>query len=178
MPRYFAPVFHVFRQLRGNAAGRTRLNEADRERHRRETCCFYCGQPDHLSQQCSLGAQKQPTSCRNLCPRSSPVSQFQSPRMIDSGAAGTFIDQNIVKQLNIPTQLLPRHQKIQTIDGGHFGECIRTQPMCLNVSVLHQEYITLLITVSPGHPIILGLLWMEQHNPSISWSDKEITKWS
>lgn len=106
---------------------------------------------------------------------------FAFTAIIDSGAAENFIDQETVTQLNIPMEPLPKPRKIQAIDGGPIGGGFithRTLPLLLQVGALHQEYISLLITQSPKHPLILGFPWMEIHNPQLSWSDKQLTRWS
>ncbi len=57
-------------------------------------------------------------------------------------------------------------------------------PMCMKCAIqinwpcLHTETINLFVFQSPQTPIILGLPWLERHNPSISWSERQITQWS
>ncbi len=53
-----------------------------------------------------------------------------------------------------------------------------TEEMQLRVGALHTETISLFVFQSPQTPIILGLPWLEKHNPSISWSERQITQWS
>lgn len=88
--------------------------------------------------------------------------------LIDSGAAGNFIDQDTVNQLNVPIQTLQQPCKIQAIDGGGGTISCCTEPFSLQIGALHKESIMLYITVSVKHPIILGLSWLNQHNSLIS----------
>lgn len=100
-------------------------------------------------------------------------------QLIDSGVAGNFIDQNPVHRYNIPVCPLIQPHKIQATDGAPIGKghiSHGTEP--LQISTLHRESIVFYVTVSSRHPIILGLPWLEQHNPCISWTNKQITHWS
>lgn len=43
---------------------------------------------------------------------------------------------------------------------------------------MHSEVASLFITETSIIPIVLGLPWLQTHNPRISWSGQEITAWS
>lgn len=61
----------------------------------------------------------------------------------------------------------------QTTKGGPISTCttmICSSPLLLQISAIHQESISFLVTVTMNHSIILGFHWMHL--------DKEITKWS
>lgn len=82
-----------------------------------------------------------------------------------------------IMKLNIPTQSLQHHLKINAIDGGPIGNgtiTVCANALLLQVSAVHQESISFPITTK--HPIILGFHWMHLHDPEISWLNKEITK--
>lgn len=86
-----------------------------------------------------------------------------------------------MSKLNIPTQLLPHSLHIHAIEGGSIRSgtithC--TQPLLLQVSVLHQECISFLVTITAKHQMILWFPWMQLHDSHISWADKEIIQWS
>lgn len=96
------------------------------------------------------------------------------PVLLNSGAAGIFIDANTMRCLNI-TNLMPQPIRIQVTDGRPIRKGIinwHTQLISLQVWALHHENIKLLVITSPKPPVILGLPWMELHNPQLSWSDK------
>lgn len=42
------------------------------------------------------------------------------------------------------------------------------------MGALHQEILTFNIILSPRHPVILGFLWVCEHNPSIDWSSGQV----
>ncbi|XP_053499602.1 uncharacterized protein LOC128619445 [Ictalurus furcatus] len=79
-----------------------------------------------------------------------------SPKaLIDSGVAGNFIDQETILQYNIPVRPLSTPRHVQAIDGAPIGDGLITH-----------------------YPVVLGLPWLEHHNPQISWNQREITRWS
>lgn len=61
---------------------------------------------------------------------------------------------------------------------GTVTQCTQYEPIHLHISSVHYERISLYITVPPKQPLILGLPWIQVHNPWISWPEREITKWS
>ncbi len=61
---------------------------------------------------------------------------------------------------------------------GHRSSSLHHQRTAIMCWALHKELIRLFIFQSPQTPIILGLPWLERHNPSICWSERQITQWS
>ncbi|KAL1278510.1 hypothetical protein QQF64_025183 [Cirrhinus molitorella] len=89
--------------------------------------------------------------------------------MIDSGAAGDFLDLSLAKKLGIPTQILSYPQAVTALDGrplepGRVTEA--TQSLRLTILQHQQEEIFYLID-SPEFPVILGHPWLHRHNPRI-----------
>ncbi len=99
--------------------------------------------------------------------------------MIDSGAAGDFLDQSLAKELKIPTQLLPHPQAVKALDGrplelGRVTEATQS----LRLSVLqHQQEETFYLFDSPEFLVILGHPWLRRHNPRNDWSTGTILSW-
>lgn len=48
----------------------------------------------------------------------------------------------------------------------------------LQTGTLHTETIRFYIITSPHNTVILGLPWLHQHNPLISWREDRILKWN
>ncbi len=99
--------------------------------------------------------------------------------MIDSSAAGNFLDLSFAKERGIPTQLLPHPQVVTALDGrplepGRVTEA--TQFLRLTIHQHQQEEAFYLID-SPGYPVILGHPWLCTHNPWIDWSAGTILRW-
>ncbi len=100
--------------------------------------------------------------------------------LIDSGAVGNFIDATFARTHNIPLVPCVSHLAVAALDG---------RPLGSGPSPIHHRghtitcwspshRVELFVFQSPQTPIILGLPWLERHNPSISWSEKQITQWS
>lgn len=107
--------------------------------------------------------------------------RFTLSAVIDSESSGNFIDMQVAERLGIAIHLLKQPQQIYAINGAPIGTGTtthRTETIILQTSWLHKEEITLLITDSPKHDIILGLPWLKLHDPTISWKERTMTKWS
>uniref|UniRef100_A0A4W5RBM8 ribonuclease H n=1 Tax=Hucho hucho TaxID=62062 RepID=A0A4W5RBM8_9TELE len=105
--------------------------------------------------------------------------QHRVQAMIDSGAAGDFLDLTLAKELKIPTQLLPQPQAVTALDGrplepGKVTEA--TQSLRLTI-FQHQQEETFYLIDSPEYPIILGHPWLCRHNPQIDWPTGTILSW-
>ena len=101
--------------------------------------------------------------------------------LIDSGAEGNFIHAELVQELQIPLEPLDKPLKIAALAGepAVLGTIFHiTLPVRVDVSSVHSEHIQFLVLDSSEFSVILGLPWLEKHNPQISWSEKSITSWS
>ena len=90
-----------------------------------------------------------------------------SHALLDSGAMGNFINENLVMKLNLtrtPRVPLP----LMDVKGIKIGE-LRFQvtvTLCINQ---HDEKITLDVAPIGAHNLILGLPWLQMHNPTVNW---------
>ena len=101
--------------------------------------------------------------------------------MIDSGAKGNFIHVQQVERLQIPVQKLHSSLKVATLDGEPVGLGTITNittPLTVQTSALHQEELSFLVLEHSEFEVILGLPWLEKHNPNLSWAEHTIAKWS
>ena len=92
--------------------------------------------------------------------------------LIDSGAMGKFIHEDMVKQLNLtrtPRTPLP----LLDVKGIRIGELLHqvTLHMCIGA---HEERITLDVAPIGNHRLILGLPWLQAHDPDVTWSTGRI----
>lgn len=88
---------------------------------------------------------------------------------------------SFAKNNNVPLVPYDSHLEVAALDGRPLGSGrikFTTEDLQLSTGVLHTETIRLFVSQSPQNPIILGLPWLELHNPSISWTKKQITQWS
>ncbi len=101
----------------------------------------------------------------------------QVSALVDSGATSSFIDQTFVAQHNIHVVKKSTPVPIEVIDGRTIASGAithKTTPLELCIGK-HTEKIILNIISTPHHPIILGLPWLEAHNPIIDWRSRTLT---
>ena len=85
----------------------------------------------------------------------------------------------VVEELQIAVESLKTLLKVAALDGGPVGlgtVSQVTQPLSLMTSALHKEPLPFLVLEHSEFEMILGLPWLEKHNPSISWSDHTILR--
>ncbi|KAL0187602.1 hypothetical protein M9458_014701, partial [Cirrhinus mrigala] len=172
--------------------GFTHLTAEEREQRIQQHLCLYCGQPGHLRISCPTRPSTRKTSAVSSNHSSSttlviPVTlefnghSVNSSAVIDSGAAGNFTDVKFAHAHNIPLITCGSRVAVAALDGRPLGEGhvkFTTDDLVLRTGVLHTETIRLFTINSPQNPNILGLPWLEQHKPRISWSSKQILQWS
>ncbi len=157
----------------------------------RKNLCLYCGLSGHMRATCptrpSRNASAVSSNLNSSTTLEIPVTLMikgqitETSALIDSGAAGNFIDATFAKTHHIPLVPCVSHLAVVALDGRLLGSGrvqFITEEMQLRVGALHTETINLFVFQSPQTPIILGLPWLERHNPSISWSERQITQWS
>ena len=91
--------------------------------------------------------------------------------LLDSRVTSCFIDIRFSREQNIPSIKTTTPIPIEVIDGQTlFSNEITdlTIPLLLSMGA-HQEEITFHLIASPRHSIILGLSWLETHNPFVDW---------
>lgn len=171
--------------------GYTRFSTVEREWRRRNNLCIYCGEAGHLRATCPVNpALKNSAAVRSnhsfklFSVDSSLKFNGQTlnvKALIDSGAAGNFIDLAFAKTHHVSLLACEPGVTVEALDGCPLGSGEvqhTTQYLTLSFRTQHFETIQFFTIHSPGHPIILGLSWLESHNPQISWSDGKITRWS
>lgn len=87
----------------------------------------------------------------------------------------------VVEKLHLPTTTCFITLRITVVDNQPIGDGLithQTAPITLNNGLFHREGISLFITWAPLNSIILGLPWLQDHDPTIYWAYKELIKWS
>ncbi|KAI2655839.1 Transposon Tf2-6 polyprotein [Labeo rohita] len=171
--------------------GRTHLTEEERERRLRDNLCLYCGQPGHIRATCPIRPPRAaPSRVSAKIPNHSmsiPVTllingqKVATTAFVDSGAEGNFIDEAFAKLTHVPLIPCETRVAVAALDGRPLGTGevpFTTKDLTLLIGPLHSESIRLFTLHSPEHPIILGLPWLELHDPTISWTEHQIIKWS
>uniref|UniRef100_A0A8C1X6Z8 Retrotransposon gag domain-containing protein n=1 Tax=Cyprinus carpio TaxID=7962 RepID=A0A8C1X6Z8_CYPCA len=169
--------------------GTTQLSSTEREKRIRQHLCLYCEQAGHLRVSCPIRPSHQDSTAVSASLHSFGVPvvintggrRFETNAMIDSGAAGNFIDISFAETHDIPLLSCESPVAVAALDGRLLGSGrikYITPDIQLQIGALHTETIRLFAIDSPRNPIILGLPWLEKHNPRISWSTQEIVHWS
>ncbi len=171
--------------------GFTHLSTEERERRMHNNLCLYCGLPGHLRASCPTRPPRNPPSVSRTSTISSvleiPVTLrvngevIETTALIDSGAVGNLIDSAFSKAHRIPLVACESRLAVAALDGRPLGSGwiqFTTEDLSLCTGAFHTETIRMFVIQSPQTPIILGLPWLEKHNPTISWPDKQITQWS
>lgn len=85
-------------------------------------------------------------------------------------------------------RLSPRHNLpllatlicVQAADGRPVGAKTIihfTDPLTITIGAVLRESHPLIVIKAQVHKIILGLPWLQYHNPTISWAEMDITTW-
>ncbi|KAI2652744.1 Transposon Tf2-6 polyprotein [Labeo rohita] len=147
--------------------GATGLTPEERDRRVRNHLCLYCGQAGHLRTNCPIRPHR-PDTARVSSDSLSDTFELevilicnhqttQTVALIDSGAAGNFIDISFAKSACVPL-IACNDVAVTALDGralGSGGDEGRFQ--------------------GAG---TASLPWLRQHNPNISWTHPQILHWS
>ena len=110
----------------------------------------------------------------SLCFESTSI---QSHALLDSGASTCFIDISFIRAHNNPTVRTTQPISVEAIDGRVLSSGAVTEatiPLVLQIGP-HQEVLTFYLIATPRHLIVLGLSWLETHNPTVDWRNRSIT---
>uniref|UniRef100_A0A674C300 CCHC-type domain-containing protein n=1 Tax=Salmo trutta TaxID=8032 RepID=A0A674C300_SALTR len=148
--------------------------------------CTHCGRRGHTADRCWRGppgnsdgrqstpskpqvSQHQPHSeppvdhmyVSVFFPEFSPHSQCKA--LVDSGAAGSFMDRSVADKLGIPLVKLDKPFPVHALDSRPLGSGqVReeTVPLVMVTQGGHEESIRLFLIDSPAFPVVLGLPWL------------------
>src|SRR5467141_3246635 len=96
--------------------------------------------------------------------------------LIDSGATSQFINIDYVRSKNLCTQCLPRAIPVYNINGTLNDAGYITEVIDLMVQYGdHLEQATFHIMGIGRTTIILGHMWLVEHNPKIGWSTGKVS---
>uniref|UniRef100_A0A674EX84 ribonuclease H n=1 Tax=Salmo trutta TaxID=8032 RepID=A0A674EX84_SALTR len=106
---------------------------------------------------------------------------FQHKALVDSGAAGNFMDRGLALRLGIPLVSLDQPFPVHSLDSRPLGSGLvreATVPLDMVTQGEHGERISLFLIDSPAFPVVLGIPWLANHNPDISWKQGALRGWS
>ena len=95
----------------------------------------------------------------------------------DSGATGhAFMSFSLARQLGAPVKNLQNPLRLTTFDGTNASAGPITQSITAFLSISgHVEEATFFLTNLGQYPIVLGLPWLQRHNPVVDWKSHEMT---
>jgi hypothetical protein len=95
--------------------------------------------------------------------------------MIDSGAAGNFMDSDYASSGRVPTIRKRVATPLVGLNGEKLNEGITHHTEWINMVIgNHLEPICFDITGLGGYDVVLGIPWLRQHSPRIDWRRDEI----
>jgi len=96
--------------------------------------------------------------------------------MIDSGATGDFIDREVCNPHGIKMIQAKNLGEIYLPDGkpSAMGPVTHMTKVPMDISS-HRKVATFQVANLQNHEVILGILWLREHNPTIDWNDERIT---
>jgi hypothetical protein len=95
------------------------------------------------------------------------VNNIQTFAMIDSGANGCFISERFVQQHGIATRKKKARYELRAVDGSALPDVDRETVTIRLAYHQHLEDTSLDIVEMANHDIVLGIPWLEWHNPTI-----------
>jgi hypothetical protein len=98
---------------------------------------------------------------------------IKTTAMVDSGAMGNFIHPRFVDEHTLVTK--PRNPlTVNNVNGRLLSRVDRQVEVRMAVGN-HSETLTFDVAPLGGHNIVLGLPWLQQHNPLLHWSSGKVT---
>ncbi|KAL0195114.1 hypothetical protein M9458_008686, partial [Cirrhinus mrigala] len=171
--------------------GATHISSEERERQIQRNLCLYCGLPGHMRSSCPKRPPRKTAAVSSgsrlhTSTEIPVILKFKSKSvhttaLVDSGAARNFIDHDFARTHSIPLVSCVSHVAVAAIDGRLLGSGQiqhTTDDLTLCSRALHTETIRLFVLSTSRTPIILGFPWLERHNPVISWTERQILRWS
>ncbi|CAG8637132.1 25571_t:CDS:2, partial [Racocetra persica] len=103
-------------------------------------------------------------------------SEVKIVALVDSGASACFLDTTFAQECNIPIYKKELPFSVEVIDGRKISSGnVTHEPGPLLICLQdHYEKMLFNLISSPYYPIILGLPWLDLHNPTINWHERSI----
>jgi predicted aspartyl protease len=91
--------------------------------------------------------------------------------LIDCGATGySFVDRKFARHHNLPTHPLDHPRQLEVIDGRPIatGDVTHLATATLNIQG-HNETLPMFVTKLGHYPLVLGIPWLKDHDPTIEF---------
>jgi len=96
--------------------------------------------------------------------------------LLDTGATGNFIDEDYARERGLKLHRLPYPIPVRNADGTENAGGKITWEVQVRLDVKdHSERIWMqCVSLGKGHRVLLGLPWLNNHNPEIDWPSQKI----
>ena len=127
-------------------------------------------------QQSGSSFSAQPALCFTI-PLSFGPQKLKTLGLLDSGALACFLDEEFAKRHKIRLVQKSKPIHVEVIDGRPLisGSITYESEPVEVIFKNHNSYVVFNIIRTPSNPVILGLSWLETHNPSIDWKSRKMT---
>ncbi|QRW23228.1 Retrotransposable element Tf2 protein [Rhizoctonia solani] len=174
--------------------------EEERNRRHTEGLCVKCGKPGHRFAECRTGWKATPKEDKGKAKETAKIgkdSKYQSGKenqplftipikpekkaeplevLIDSGATSSFMHPHTAESLRLPLIDLPTPRTVTMLDGSspQAGKIWKKATLTFSLDG-KQMTETFLICNTGSHAAILGLKWLDAHNPEINWNRRTLS---
>ena len=96
--------------------------------------------------------------------------------LLHSGASACFIDKDFAERHKLPLVTKKCPVSVEVIDGRPLVSGDVTQKTkALDIYIdQHRSTVVFNVIKSPSNPVILGLSWLDRHNPDIEWKKRKV----
>ncbi|CAJ0964416.1 unnamed protein product [Ranitomeya imitator] len=165
------------------------LTRVERQEHRRlNGLCFYCGDSTHAISDCPKRTKRFARSATIGTVQSKfllsvtlicSLSSYSVMAFVDSGAALNLMDLEYAKRCGFFLEPLRCPIPLRGIDATPLA---KNKPqywtqltMCM--APAHQEVIRFLVLHNLHDVVVLGLPWLQAHNPVLDWKSMSVSSW-
>ncbi|CAJ0957993.1 unnamed protein product [Ranitomeya imitator] len=165
------------------------MTKVERQEHRRlNRLCFYCGDSTHAISNCPKRTRRFDSSAVIGTVQSKfllsislmcSLSSYSVMAFVDSGAALNLMDLDYAKRCGFFLEPLRCPIPLRGIDATPLA---KNKPqywaqltMCM--APAHQEVIRFLVLHNLHDVVVLGLPWIQTHNPVLDWNSMSVTSW-
>ncbi|QRW23208.1 Retrotransposable element Tf2 protein [Rhizoctonia solani] len=176
------------------------VSEEERNRRRAAGACIKCGKMGHKFAECQTGWKAAPIEDKGKAKETAKIgkdSEYQSGKenkplftiqiepekqaetvevLIDSGATSSFLHPRTVELLRLPLIDLPQPRTVTMLDGSspQAGKIWKKAHLTFLFDGKRMTE-TFLICNTGSHAAILGIKWLEAHNPEIDWNSRTLS---
>ena len=101
------------------------------------------------------------------------VNSHSAQALIDCGATTNFIHESYVQQHQIPIATSAQVQTITLGDGSKRDTSYVTAPLPVRIGSMCDS-IPFVVAPLAGCDVVLGMPWLQAHNPSINWKERSV----